>query len=47
MCGEQKEQRKVVGLANRKQSNQKEVVQTFGYCQHVALSDTARGRRED
>lgn len=47
MCGEQKEQRNVVGLANRKQSSQKEVVQTFRSCEQVALSDTARGRRED
>ena len=47
MCGEQKERRKAVGLANRKQSNQKEVVQTFRYCEYSALSYTTRGRRED
>jgi hypothetical protein len=46
MYGDQKERGKAVGLANRKQSNQKEVVQTFRYCEHVALSYTARGRRE-
>ncbi len=46
MCGERRKQGKVVGLANRKQRNQKEVVQTFGYGQQVALAYTAPGRRE-